>query len=109
MGAYCTSPFAANNEDSFVLVWDGGMFPQCFYFNASTKKIDNLGPIFHIKGDSYASFASNYHPFTNFEGEGLSIAGKVMAYIALGECVPEILEFFKDTFNKNEGEILRKY
>ncbi|MAQ75611.1 MAG: hypothetical protein CL613_04680 [Aquimarina sp.] len=106
MGAYCTSPFAANNEDSFVLVWDGGMFPQCFYFNASTKKIDNLGPIFHIKGDSYASFASNYHPFTNFEGEGLSIAGKVMAYIALGECVPEILEFFKDTFNKNEGEIL---
>ncbi|GAA4271396.1 carbamoyltransferase N-terminal domain-containing protein [Aquimarina gracilis] len=106
MGAYCTSPFAKNKEDSFVLVWDGGMFPQCFYFNATTRKIDNLGPIFHIKGDSYASFASNYNPFTNFEGEGLSIAGKVMAYIALGKCIPEVLSFFKDTFNKNEGEIL---
>lgn len=107
MGAYCTSPFAAKQESSFVLVWDGGMFPQCFYFNSDTKEIDNLGPIFHIKGDSYASFASNYNPFTNFEGEGLSIAGKVMAYIAMGNCVPEVLTFFKETFNRNEEDILK--
>ncbi len=107
MSAYCTSPFAAKQEDSFVLVWDGGMLPQCFYFNSDTKEIDNLGPIFHIKGDSYASFASNYNPFTNFEGEGLSIAGKVMAYIAMGICVPEVLTFFNETFNRNEGDILK--
>ncbi|WP_459209771.1 carbamoyltransferase N-terminal domain-containing protein [Aquimarina rhabdastrellae] len=105
MGGYCTSPFAQRNEDSYILVWDGGMFPQCFFFNAATKTIDNLGSIFHIKGDSYASFASNYKPFINFEKGGLSIAGKVMAYIALGKCIPEVLEFFKTSFNKNEEEI----
>lgn len=105
MGAYCTSPFANKKENSFILVWDGGMFPQCFYMDASTGTIENLGAIFHIKGDSYASFASNYKPFTNFEGEGLSIAGKVMAYIAKGNCVLEILEFFKNVFAKNEEEI----
>lgn len=107
MGAYCTSPFAEKEEDSFVLVWDGGMFPQCFFFNAASRTIENLGPIFHIKGDSYASFASNYKPFINFEKGGLSIAGKVMAYIALGNCIPEVLDFFKDTFDKNEEEILK--
>ncbi len=108
MGAYCTSPFAERKEDSYILVWDGGMFPQCFFFNASTKTIDNLGSIFHIKGDSYASFASNYKPFIDFEKGGLSIAGKVMAYIALGKCIPEVLEYFKEVFNKNEEEILDK-
>lgn len=107
MSAYCTSPFARKNEASFVLVWDGGMCPQLFYMKG--KEIENLGPIFYLAGSSYSVFASNYKPFNHLSMDNLSIAGKLMAYIALGECSPAMLAEFREMFKRQEEIYLAKY
>lgn len=103
MSGYCTSPYARNSEDSFMLIWDGGMVPQLFYMNAQRREIEAIGPIFNLLGISYSSFASNYKPFNHLSFYDLSIAGKLMAYIALGKCIPEILQEFKRLFRMQEA------
>ena len=100
MSAYCTSPFAKRNESSFILVWDGAMFPQVFYFNAEFKTIENLGILFYLLGFTYNAFATNYKPFNKCSVEDLSVAGKVMAFIALGNCNKIALKYFKDCYYK---------
>ena len=85
--AYCTSPFAARNESAYVLVWDGGMLPRLYYFDADAKKVENLGPIFMLVGNAYTIFSQHFGPFKvtdHFAKDSLSVAGKVMAYIAYG-------------------------
>ena len=90
MSAYCTSPFADKKEDSLVMVWDGGMPPQLFYFNHSTRKIDNLGYLFFFTGYIYINFAHAFKPFNQYE-KHMSIAGKAMAYMAIGKVQEEIV------------------
>jgi carbamoyltransferase len=97
IGAYCTSPFAKRREDSFVLVWDGGMPPQLFYYNYKENKVQNLGHLFLLAGHIYINFAHAFKPFC-LQERSLSIAGKAMAYIAVGDTVPEILQEYKRIF-----------
>jgi len=96
--AYCTSPFSKNNENSFALVWDGAMCPQLFYVRGDKRKVKNLGSLFIISGNIYGTFANNFPPFNNFSFADGSIAGKVMAYIAKGECKENVLNTFKSLF-----------
>jgi carbamoyltransferase len=104
--SYCTSPFAKKKESSFIMVWDGGMFAQVFYFNAETKNVENLGPIVHLLGDGYAVLGSHYYPFDqNKKNEISSVAGKLMAYIALGEVDHDVLLELKRLFYLHEAEI----
>jgi carbamoyltransferase len=98
IGAYCTSPFAHKCEDAFVLVWDGGMPPQLFYYDCQENKVRNLGYLFLLTGYMYINFAHAFEPFNKLEKE-LSLAGKMMAYIALGSVDVRIVEFYKKTFN----------
>ncbi|MBL6447559.1 hypothetical protein JMN32_14670 [Fulvivirga sp. 29W222] len=83
-GAYCTSPFAIKKEDSYILIWDGGMPPQLFHFGAKSKSITNLGHLFMLFGDIYAGFPYGYAPFDKGVKYSYATPGKVMAYIALG-------------------------
>ena len=108
MSGYCTSPFAKRNESAYIMAWDGGMFPQLFYFNASEKKVENIGPLFHMLGISYAAFATNYEPYSQYGVDDASVAGKVMAYIALGKCNDQALGEFKRMFHAQEDEIASK-
>jgi carbamoyltransferase len=104
LSAYCTSPFAFNNESSFILVWDGGMLPRLYYFNAETKRIENLGSLFLLHGNIYAIFARHFEPFNHGKKErygGLSVAGKVMAYIALGHVRDELIQYFTDVYESH--------
>jgi carbamoyltransferase len=105
IGAYCTSPLAKRKEDSFILVWDGGMFPQVFYMNANTKTIENLGPLFHLLGNGYSVFATNYPPYNSCDKDDMSVAGKVMAYIAKGKTNPKVLRDFKSLLASHEAII----
>jgi len=92
--AYCSSPMAKAGEDSYVLVWDGGMAPQLFYYHCGTNKIENIGILFPIVGNVYAVFSQHFDPFTvHFDKpvDELNVAGKVMAYIAKGSYRQEIL------------------
>lgn len=105
MSGYCTSPFARRYEDAFIMIWDGGMVPQLFYMRCQEKKVETLGPIFQLLGISYSSFASNYKPFNHLSFNDLSIAGKLMAYIALGTCRPEVLKEFRRLFSLQQDKV----
>ncbi|MBD0255054.1 MAG: hypothetical protein ICV83_04980 [Cytophagales bacterium] len=102
--AYCTSPFARRKESSYVLVWDGGMFPRLYYFDVRTNKVENLGKVIYLIGNFYSEFSMYFEPFKfqkKGEKEELSVAGKVMAYIAKGTVRTEILEEFEFIFNNH--------
>ncbi len=96
--AYCTSPFAASKRDSFVLVWDAGMSPQLFYYASRANKVENLGNLMPLNGNMYTLFAGFFDPFKGKDKHDLSVAGKVMAYIALGKTDPQLLEQFSTVF-----------
>ena len=97
--AYCTSPFAKEEEDSYVLVWDGGMPPQLFYYRYQENSIVNLGCLFPLMGYMYITFSHEFEPF-NILSDHQSLAGKVMAYIALGKCDAMIMNKFKEIYVK---------
>jgi carbamoyltransferase len=97
--AYCTSPFARKKEDSFVLVWDGGMAPQLLYYQYSTNLFLDLGPLFLFAGFIYSDFACAFKPFCDAE-RNLSMAGKIMAYIALGKANDEVIASYRRIFDE---------
>ncbi|HWK03633.1 MAG TPA: carbamoyltransferase N-terminal domain-containing protein [Puia sp.] len=107
MSAYCSSPFAREEQDSYVLVWDGGMLPRLYYVDARSLKVTNLGKVHFLIGNFYSGFASYFEPFgrenTGRPGElnELSIAGKVMAYIAKGEPREEIIDVFENILQED--------
>lgn len=93
LGSYCSSPFAARDEDAVVLVWDGGMAPRLYYVAANTLTVRAISSLRSLPGGAFASFCSHFDPFrrdaTVLSGDEyiqyhLSIAGKAMAYAALG-------------------------
>ncbi len=103
MSAYCTSPFAQKGESAYILVWDGGMYPRLYFFDAASQSVENLGPIFLLIGNMYTIFSQHFGPFkveTSFAKDNLSIAGKVMAYIALGELKRELLPVFDTIYTE---------
>jgi carbamoyltransferase len=94
LGAYSTSPFAARGESAFLLVWDGGMFPRLYFFDAAQRQMHCLGPLFYFGVNMYSIFAQHYGPFRineNVIKDELSVAGKVMAYTAFGKKEPAII------------------
>jgi carbamoyltransferase len=97
LGAYCTSPFAKRSEDAFILVWDGGMPPQLFYYKPRHNQVLNLGHLFIFTGYIYINFAHAFEPFCRYE-KHLSLAGKAMAYMALGEVDPRVLAQYRSIF-----------
>jgi len=101
--AYCTSPIARAGEDSYVLVWDGGMFPQLFYYHNKNNKVENLGVLFLIIGHIYGMFAQYFEPFNTRKDkaiEELSVAGKVMAFIAKGSYRKEMIPVFQALYEE---------
>jgi len=99
--AYCTSTFSKNKESSFILIWDGGMVPHLFYFDFKQKKLSNIGVFFNVIGLLYSYFATHFEPYlVGFtESTSLSVAGKVMAYIALGQTNEDLLNSFQSVYN----------
>lgn len=110
-GAYCTSPFAKGKESSFILVWDGGMCPQLFYYDYDTNTVENLRLLFLLNGNIYCEFAQKYEPYKNTDRYDMSVAGKVMAYIAKGNVSEEMIKDFWDVYqmiSSNEAELTLK-
>ena len=97
LGAYCASPFAERNEDAYVLVWDGGIFPTLYYVNSKRREVEGLGVLFRISGNAYGMFARHFPPFRDADEHGLATAGKVMAFIATGQVRNPILRALKVT------------
>jgi carbamoyltransferase len=103
MGAYCSSPFAAAGEPAYVLLWDGGMYPRLYFVDGRSGMVENLGPLFLLIGNIYSIFSQHFGPFKvrgGFAKDSLSVAGKVMAYIALGSVRRELFEVFDSIYEK---------
>lgn len=102
--AYCSSPFAVLREPSFVLVWDGGTFPRIYYVDPDMG-VTNGNELFPLVGGVYPTAALHFGPFRRSiepqTVEDLSIAGKLMAYIALGKARPEIVDVLRTTFHES--------
>jgi carbamoyltransferase len=102
--SYCTSPFSRKGKSSFILVWDGPTPPQLFYFDYESTSVKNLGILFPILGLGYTSMGINYEPFSYAKKESYdpydisAVAGKIMAYIALGEDRQDILAKFHEIY-----------
>lgn len=113
LGAYCTSPFAREGKDAFILVWDGPVPPQLFYYQYHSNHIENLGWLFPLIGSTYMLFSVNYEPFflkeRDSEAEMLSVAGKVMAYISLGKVREDVLSEFKEIYENFKTDITKIY
>jgi carbamoyltransferase len=93
LGGYCSSPFAARGEDALVLIWDGGTVPRLYDVQARTRTVTPVAALLPVTGDSFGEFSSRFDPFykdtDRFSADEsvrhhLSIAGKAMAYAALG-------------------------
>lgn len=100
--AYCTAPFAG--EPAFVLVWDGGLFPRLYHVDPAAG-VTNGGELFPLIGHAYASAAHHFGPFRRRDEaktvDDLSVAGKLMAYIALGDPKDEILAVLRELFHEH--------
>jgi carbamoyltransferase len=105
MAAYSASPFAAQGQPSFVLVWDGGMLPRGYYVEPRPFSIQNLGPILGLLGNIYPRFAMRFPPFRPQDLGGpperevyhqLTVPGKVMAYTALGHARDDLASVLDD-------------
>lgn len=102
--AYCSSEFARRGEPSFVLVWDGGMFPRLYWVDPESG-VRNGGELFPLTGHVYATAAHHFGPMRRTDEsktvDDLSAAGKLMAYIALGSPKPELLEIIGEVFHRH--------
>lgn len=110
--AYCTSPFAKLGQPAFCLVWDGCIFPRLYYVDPKGARfIENLFPII---GHAYAGVGHHFGPYkqVNRTNWDLGIAGKLMAYIALGFVDENIVALFQELYNERfagDTEEARRY
>lgn len=103
--AYGLSPFGQRGETALVLVWDGGSFPRLYRVDADGK-VENGGALFPLTGHTYAVAAHHFGPFHWDErpasvNEDLSVAGKLMAYIALGTPKEDVIEVLREKYEAN--------
>lgn len=101
--AYASSPFARRGEASFVLVWDGGLFPRLYWVDPRDG-VENLGELFPLLGHAYAIAGHHFGPFRKTVQsptvDDLSVAGKLMAYIALGEVDENVVAVLREEFHR---------
>ncbi|MDA9513480.1 nodulation protein NodU [Bradyrhizobium sp. CCBAU 11430] len=114
--AYCTSPFAKVGEPAFCLVWDGGTFPRLYYVDRRSARF--IECLFPMVGHVYAVAGLHFGPYRQIKrsnwdlgdpgevdpgGAGklnLGVAGKLMAYIALGSVDEDIIKIFQDVYQE---------
>ncbi|KRR09896.1 nodulation protein NodU [Bradyrhizobium valentinum] len=109
--AYCTSPFTKAGQSAFCLVWDGIIFPRLYYVDrCGARFIDCLFPLI---GQVYAAAGDHFGPYTNRSSwHDLGVAGKLMAYIALGCADEDIITVFRELYQERfaaDAEHARRY
>ncbi|AMA59885.1 nodulation protein NodU [Bradyrhizobium sp. CCGE-LA001] len=110
--AYCTSPFAHADQPAFCLVWDGSIFPRLYYVERQEARF--IECLFPILGHAYAAAGHHFGPYrqANRTSWDLGVAGKLMAYIALGSVDESIVAVFQDLYAKRfaaDTEQARRY
>ncbi|MCC8954645.1 nodulation protein NodU [Bradyrhizobium sp. Pear77] len=110
--AYSTSPFASVGKPAFCLVWGGCIFPRLYYVEPRGARL--IGCLFPMIGHAYAAAGLHFGPYRqpNRSSWDLGIAGKLMAYIALGSVDESIVAVFQELYEKRfaaDTEQARRY
>ncbi|MDF0581967.1 nodulation protein NodU [Bradyrhizobium yuanmingense] len=109
--AYCTSPFAEVGQPAFCLVWDGGMFPRLYYVERCGARF--LECLFPMIGFAYVVMGRHFGPYrrkNRGDWSDRALAGKLMAYIALGSVDEEIITIFRKLYDQRfAAEFIRRY
>ncbi|WP_329538705.1 carbamoyltransferase N-terminal domain-containing protein [Streptomyces sp. NBC_01358] len=105
--AYCSSPFSRAAEPSYVLCWDGAMFPFLYHYDPSTQVMESLGAVHHMLGDTYHTLAMACPPFDAplQWPHTLALPGKIMAYIAHGTADEGVVESLQVLLREAEREV----
>jgi carbamoyltransferase len=112
LASYCSSPFAKRGEDALILVWDGGMVPRLYEVSGRRKTVRLVRLLMPVVGNIFADFARCFDPFTadttGWDAErdlryDLGIAGKAMAFTALGKVVEELSDYIGKAFTSMRG------
>ncbi|MGW2540260.1 carbamoyltransferase N-terminal domain-containing protein [Kitasatospora sp. NPDC001574] len=94
LGAYCSSPFAAQGADALALVWDGGTAARLYEIAPERGPVRLVARLLPFRGRLFALFCSHFGPFRAHTSQAdpgsdaqqfRSIAGKAMAWAALGK------------------------
>ncbi|MCZ4093180.1 nodulation protein NodU [Sinorhizobium psoraleae] len=98
--AYCTSPFAKSGQAAFCLVWDGCIFPRLYYVEGKGARF--VKSLFPVIGQAYAAAGHFFGPYKQASRGGwdLGVAGKLMAYIALGSMDERIVAVFQKLYDE---------
>nr|CAH04371.1 NodU carbamoyl transferase [Ensifer sp. BR816] len=98
--AYCTSPFAKTGQPAFCLVWDGCIFPRLYFVDGQGARF--LECLFPMIGQAYAAAGHYFGPYKKASRGGwdLGVAGKLMAYIALGSVDEDIVTLFQELYEE---------
>ncbi|WP_284275567.1 carbamoyltransferase N-terminal domain-containing protein [Bradyrhizobium iriomotense] len=99
VAAFCTGPFAKAGQGAFVLIWDGIIFPRLYYVDPRGARF--IECLFPLIGQVYATAADHFGPYINRSSwDDLGVAGKLMAYIALGSADEEITAVFRGLYEE---------
>ncbi|MGY2843460.1 carbamoyltransferase [Bradyrhizobium sp. USDA 4509] len=97
--AYCTSPFIKAGQSAFCLVWDGIIFPRLYYVDPRDARFVEY--LFPLIGQIYAAAGNHFGPYKNLsDWEDIGVAGKLMAYIALGSSDEDIITMFHELYEE---------
>ncbi|WP_420969670.1 nodulation protein NodU [Bradyrhizobium sp. B120] len=110
--AYSTSPFAISGKPAFCLVWDGSIFPRLYYVEPRGARL--IACLFPMIGHAYAAAGLHFGPYRKPDRANwdLGIAGKLMAYIALGSVDESIVAVFQELYERRfaaDTEQARRY
>ncbi|MFB9263061.1 nodulation protein NodU [Bradyrhizobium erythrophlei] len=110
--AYCTSPFAKAGRPAFCLVWEGSILPRLYYVERKGARL--IQCLFPIIGHAYAAAGHHFGPYrqANRGNWDLGVAGKLMAYIALGSVDEGIVAVFQELYETRfaaDTERARRY
>ncbi|MFH0301634.1 nodulation protein NodU [Bradyrhizobium sp. 31Argb] len=110
--AYCTSPFAKAGQPAFCLVWDGCIFPRLYYVDRRGARF--LECLFPMIGHAYGAAGSHFGPYrqANRTSWDLGVAGKLMAYTALGCADEAMMAVFQELYEERfaaDTEQARRY
>lgn len=105
--SYCTSQFAKQNKSSYIIVFDGGTKPLLFYFDSNLNEMIFCKELLKFGGDIYSGMASKTEAFAysrkivnGHQKFTQKYAGKIMAFIALGNFNEEIYLCFLNAYEK---------
>ena len=104
---YCTSQFAREEKSAYILMYDGGVKPLLFYYDADCARFVFIKELMKLGGDVYTRMAAETEAFAysrrKRNGEDTftqKYAGRIMAYVALGEVRQELMRIFSEEYLK---------